>query len=164
MTLSIIVAMAENRVIGRVGSLPWHLPDDLKRFKTLTIGHHLIMGRKTWDSIGRPLPGRTSIVLTRNPAFQVAGVTTAADMHSALAAAGPDSEVFVIGGAEVYAQALPLAQRIFLTLVHESVEGDTVFPPLDPRDWALRNEEHHAADERHAHAFTFQRYECRHKN
>jgi dihydrofolate reductase len=175
MRLSIIVAMAHNRVIGRGGALPWRLSADLKRFKSLTMGHHLIMGRKTYDSIARPLPGRISIVLKRRASpydydfFDEAGLprrlykqardfeTTfspneplplafAPSFDEALLLAGDDSEVFVIGGAQIYELALPLADRLYVTHVEAEVEGDTFFPAYDPADWRLVEETSHAAD------------------
>ena len=130
--VSLIAALARNRVIGRNNAMPWHLPADLKRFKALTLGHPVIMGRKTWDSIlatlGKPLPGRTSIVLTRKPGAALPGATVVDSMAAAIAAAGTVNEVCVIGGAEIYALALPLADRLHLTQIDADVEGDTFFP------------------------------------
>jgi dihydrofolate reductase len=143
--LSLIVAMARDRVIGRDGKLPWHLSADLKRFKALTMGHHIVMGRKTWESIGRPLPGRTSVVVTRNASYAAAGAHVAASFDSALALAHDDSEVFVIGGGQIYRQALPLADRIYLTEVDAEYPGDTFFPALNPREWNVAAREHCAA-------------------
>lgn len=162
MIVSILVAVAANGVIGRDGDLPWRLPDDLRFFKRVSMGHHLVMGRKTWASIGRPLPGRTMVVLTRDPALEIPGVQVVHALPEALAlarAAG-DDEAFVIGGAEVFARALPLADRMYLTRVHADVEGDVRFPsPHDDRwlaehAWAQVAREEHAADERHAFAFS----------
>jgi dihydrofolate reductase len=137
----LVVAAADNGVIGMAGAMPWHLPDDLKRFKRMTVGHPVIMGRKTFHSIGRPLPGRHNIVLTRDPGFRADGVTVAANLAEAIAAAGLDPRarartLFVIGGADVYRQALPIASRVELTRVHQAPEGDAFFPPLDPASWA----------------------------
>ena len=145
--LSLIVAMARNRVIGRDGKLPWHLPADLKRFRALTMGHHILMGRKTWESIGRPLPGRTSIVITRTAGYAAAGATVVHSLSEALESARGDSEVFVIGGAEVYRDALPLADRIYLTELQADFEGDVLFPPLAPGQWRAGDREHHPAEE-----------------
>ena len=128
MKLSIVVAMADNRVIGQDNRLPWHLPADLKHFKQLTTGKPILMGRKTWESIGRPLPERTNIVITRDPDYQAAGCTVVHSVDAALRAAEPHSEVMVIGGAELYRQVLPEVSTIYLTQVHADVEGDTVFP------------------------------------
>jgi dihydrofolate reductase len=144
--LSLIVAMARNRVIGRDGKLPWHLSADLKRFRALTMGHHIIMGRKTWESIGRPLPGRTSIVVTRNPSYVAAGATAVSSLAAALAAAREDTEVFVIGGAEVYRDALPLADRIYLTQLQADYAGDVYFPLLLPAQWRAGERERHNAE------------------
>jgi dihydrofolate reductase len=136
MILSIIVAVAENQVIGHNNQLLWHISEDLKRFKSLTLGHHIIMGRKTFESIGRPLPGRTNIVITRRADFGVEGCLTAHSLQEAIALAESDSEAFVIGGGEIYSQAIPLAQRIYLTRVHAGYAGDTIFPELNMAEWA----------------------------
>lgn len=137
MTLALIVAMSENRVIGREGRLPWRLSADLRRFKRLTLGHHLIMGRKTFESIGRVLPGRTSIVISRRAGYAIPEAAVASSLEAALQWAQGDPEVFVIGGGELYRLALPHAERIYLTLVHAQVEGDTLFPKLRPDDWRV---------------------------
>ena len=155
MRISLLLAMSENRVIGRDGGLPWHLSADLKRFKKLTLGHVVIMGRKTFESIGRPLPRRRSIVLSRDPAYAPEGAEAAASLDEALARAADEDEVFVVGGAGVFAEALPRADRLYLTRVHAEVEGDVVFPELDLGAWTLLSEERHEADERHEHAFSF---------
>jgi dihydrofolate reductase len=144
--LSLIVAMARNRVIGRDGKLPWHLPADLKRFRALTMGHHILMGRKTWESIGRPLPGRASIVITRTAGYAAAGATIVHSLNDALESARGDSEVFVIGGAEVYRDALPLADRIYLTELQADFEGDVLFPAFAAGQWRAGEREHHPAD------------------
>ena len=162
-TLSLIAALADNGVIGRNGDLPWHLPADLKHFKRLTWGHTLILGRKTHESIGRTLsgktlPGRRSIVLSRRPPDALPGVEVAPDLDRALEMAG-EGEVFVIGGAEVYRQALPRADRLYLTRVHAVIEGDTRFPDFEPGEWRVVEAEAHPADEQHACPFTFQRLE-----
>ena len=157
--LSIIVAMARNRVIGAGGAIPWHLPEELRRFKRLTLGHHLIMGRKTWESIGRLLPGRTTVIVTRQRGFRVEGALVAHSLDEAIAACGNDREIFVIGGAELYAQALPRANRLHLTTVEAEVAGDTVMPAFDQRDWREVGSESFAADERHRYAFRCAVYE-----
>ena len=151
--------MSENRLIGRAGALPWRLPSDLKRFKALTGGHTIIMGRKTFESLGRPLPDRTSIIVTSNHGYRAEGALVAHSLEEALEKAGADGEVFIIGGGEIYRQALPLADRLELTIVHAVLDGDTYFPEFDVKDWKLVGEEHHEADERHAYPFTFRRYE-----
>jgi dihydrofolate reductase len=153
--VSLIVAMTPAGVIGRDNDLPWRLPDDLKRFKSLTMGRPVIMGRRTWDSIRRPLPGRTSIVLSRSATFAPPGAIVVPDLERALAAAGAVDEAFVIGGAQVYALALPIAQRLYLTLVHGEVAGDARFPPIDPQQWREIERSERPADERHAFAMTF---------
>lgn len=144
--VALIVAMSRNRVIGRGNAIPWRIPAELARFKSLTMGHHIVMGRKTWDSIGRLLPGRTTIVLSRNPDFRVEGALTARSLDEALALAAGDPEVFVIGGEEVFRLALPRADRIYLTTVDVEVEGDTFMPPFDPSAWRLVAHEAHPAD------------------
>jgi dihydrofolate reductase len=133
--ITLIVAYAANRVIGKDGKLPWHLADDLKRFRRLTMGHHIVMGRKTWESIGRLLPGRHHIIVSRRPGYRVPGAQVADSVEAAIEAAGDDSEVFVIGGAEFYAAALPLADRILATEIERDFEGDVHFPAIDPAAW-----------------------------
>lgn len=153
--LTIVAALAANRVIGRDGGLPWHLPDDLKHFQRLTTGSPVVMGRKTFDEVGKPLPNRTNIVVTRQRDWAADGVLVSHSLDDALALAGADAaEVFIIGGAEIYALALPLAQRMVLTHVQAEVEGDTWFPQWDADAWREVSRAEHAVDERHAHAFT----------
>jgi len=158
MGVTLVVAAAENRVIGRDGGLPWRLPDDLKRFRALTVGHAILMGRRTWESIGRPLPGRRSHVVTRHP-VDAPGVASHASLADALAAVADDPEPFVIGGEALYAAALPEADRIQRTLVHAEPEGDAFFPEVDWSAWKLVFREAHPADARHDHAFTFETWE-----
>ncbi|HVN43130.1 MAG TPA: dihydrofolate reductase [Steroidobacteraceae bacterium] len=153
--ISIIVAADEHGGIGWQGRLPWHLPDDLKRFKALTMGRPIVMGRKTWESIGRPLPGRLNIVITRQPGFHAEGARTAGSLAEALAVAGGAEEVFVIGGAEIYALALPLAGRIHLTRVHATFDSDARFPPLDETVWEEVAREDRPVDARHAFPCSF---------
>ncbi len=159
--VTLVVAVAENGVIGAKNGLPWRLPADLKRFKALTTGHAIIMGRKTWESIGRPLPERRMLVVTRDPA-KLAGqpVEAFASLADAIAAAG-EGEVFVIGGGEMYREALPLARRVQLTRVHAVVEGDVTFPGLPEAAWRETFREKHAADDKNPHAYTFLTYEHR---
>ncbi len=133
--LSIIVAMAKNRVIGINNTLPWHLPADLKHFKALTMGHHIVMGRKTYESIGKPLPGRTSVVVTRNADYSAPGVIVVNSLDAAMAACGKDEEIFVIGGAELYAQALSLIHTLYVTEIQQDIAGDAHFPLLDKNQW-----------------------------
>lgn len=159
MIVSIIVAMDEDGVIGRAGALPWRLPDDLRRFKAVTMGHVLIMGRRTLDSIGRALPGRRSVVLTRNRAFRPPeGVEVAPDLDAALARVAEAPRVFVVGGASVYREALPRAHQLLITRVHARVPGDVRFPSVAWSEWTLVEEERHPADAHHAFPFSFQRY------
>jgi dihydrofolate reductase len=153
--ISIIVAVAQNGVIGVDNRLPWHLPDDLKRFKALSMGKPIVMGRRTFESIGKPLPGRTNIVVSRQPELVIAGAIVTPSLDAALAAAGAVPEVVVIGGAELFRQVLPRTDVVHLTRVHAHVAGDVVFPELDPGEWRETAVEHHAADERHQYAFTF---------
>ncbi len=133
--LSILVAMAQNRTIGINNTLPWHIPEDLKRFKALTMGHHMIMGRKTFDSIGKPLPGRTTVIVTRNRELKIAGCVIAHTLEEAHTACAGDDEIFVVGGAELYTLALPLANTIYLTEIQQEVAGDAFFPELDQNIW-----------------------------
>lgn len=161
MRLSLIAAIASNGVIGRGGDLPWHLPDDLKHFKKLTIGHTILMGRRTYESIGRPLPRRRSVVLSRSVEFRPEGVEVFASLDAALAACGDHEEVFVIGGRAVYEAAMPKADRLCLTDVEAEVGGDVSFPDFDRNAWELVAEEAHAADDRHEHAFIFRTFERR---
>jgi len=153
--ISLIAAMAENGTIGRDNTLPWRLPEDLKRFKSLTMGKLLLMGRKTYESIGRPLPGRTSIVLTRDRNWKAEGVVIVGSLGQALSYARDAEELVAIGGAEIYRLLMPFARRIHLTLVHAEIPGDTFFPDFDPTQWADVECHSHPADERNAYPFTF---------
>ena len=153
--VSIVVAMDENGGIGRAGQLPWHLPDDLRRFKQLTLGKPIVMGRKTWESIGRPLPGRHNIVVSRRPGLELPGATVVASLEAAFAAAGDAPEVCVIGGAEIFRLALPLANVVHLTVVHAMLPADTCLAPFDPHDWTEVARERRQADARHDHAFSY---------
>jgi dihydrofolate reductase len=159
--LSLIVAVARNGVIGRQGGLPWRLSADLRRFKELTMGHAIIMGRKTYESIGRPLPGRRMIVITRQADYRTEGAEVVGALDEALrrAADRGDGECFVIGGAEIYEQAKPQADRVYLTRVRAAVEGDTYFSPLNLTQWRLVSSESHAADAKNQYPFSFEVYE-----
>lgn len=163
MRVSIITAVAENGVIGRDGKLPWRLAADLRRFKQLTMGHTIIMGRRTWESIGRPLPGRRTIVVSRQPDYHlnVTGVDVAQSLGEALkcAAVSGEKEAFVVGGAELYREALPRTERLYFTSVLADVAGDTYFPTLDWRQWRLLESHDHAADDKNDHAFRYNVYE-----
>jgi len=157
--VTVIVALDEAGTIGRDGGLPWHLPDDLRRFKTTTMGHVLVMGRKTCESIGRALPGRRSMVLSRDPAFHPPdGVERVPDFATALARAAGADRMFVVGGAEVFRAALPAADELLVTQVHATVAGDVRFPEVEWDAWALVEDEFHPADARHAVAFSFRRF------
>jgi dihydrofolate reductase len=153
--IALVVAADERGGIGRDGGLPWHLPEDLRRFKALTMGKPMLMGRRTWDSIGRPLPGRRSIVVSRQPGLAIDGADVAGSLEEALRLAGDVPEICVIGGAELYRAALPLADRIYLTRVHATVAADTFLPALNPSDWTVAAREEHPSDVRHAHSFSF---------
>ncbi|MBU1214768.1 MAG: dihydrofolate reductase [Gammaproteobacteria bacterium] len=134
-SLSLIVAMAKNRSIGVDNTLPWRCPEDLKHFKALTMGHHMIMGRKTFDSIGKPLPGRTTVIVTRNAALKVEGCLVAHSLQDAIALCASDEQTFIVGGAELYAQAMPWVDTMYITEIQQDVEGDAHFPAFDPAQW-----------------------------
>jgi dihydrofolate reductase len=153
--LSLVVAMAENGVIGNSNRLPWHLPADLKHFKSVTMGKPMLMGRKTFESIGKALPGRRSLVMTRGKPIEAAGVETVASLEAAFAAAQDADELMVIGGAEIFRLCLPRAQRIYLTRVHAPIAGDTRFPAIDWNEWRRVQRTAQAADDRNAYAMTF---------
>ena len=153
--VSLIVAMAQNGVIGRDNSLPWRLPEDLKRFRSFTLGKPILMGRKTFDSIGRPLPDRVNLVLTRDRTWLAPGVIAVHSVEEALGQAGASAELVAIGGAEIYRQVLPFARRIYLTHVHADVEGDIFFPDFDSTQWADVECRMHPADDDHAYPITF---------
>ena len=153
--VSIIVAMAKNRVIGANNALPWHLPSDLKRFKALTMGHHIIMGRKTFESIGRILPGRTTVVVTRNSGFRFDGAVVVHDFGHAIAKCVGDTEAFVIGGEKIFQSTLALADKIYLTEIDRNFDGDVYFPAIDMRAWRLvEREMNHDPEQNLDYAFT----------
>jgi dihydrofolate reductase len=153
--LSIIVAVSGNNAIGKNNQLLWHLPADLKHFKEITTGHTIIMGRKTYDSIGKPLPNRRSIIITRNADLIIEGVEVVTSLANAIALCTRDEEAFIIGGAEIYQQALPLSTHIYLTRVHRNYEADAFFPALNPADWKEINSVTYPADEKNNVAYTF---------
>jgi len=153
--LVIVVAVAANGVIGRNGSLPWHLPADLKHFKALTVGKPVLMGRRTYESIGKPLVDRPNIVLTRNPCWEAPRVIVVHTLDDAIRFARPAPELMVIGGADIFSMCLPRCSRIHLTRVHAVVGGDTYFPELSPSEWREGAREEHAADDRHAFPYRF---------
>ncbi|MBV2143902.1 dihydrofolate reductase [Falsochrobactrum sp. TDYN1] len=164
-TISIIVAASENNVIGRDNDMPWRLSTDLKRFKALTLGKPVIMGRRTWESIGRPLPGRPNIVVTRDAAFVANGagvarsLEDAVDLGSRLAQEASTDEIFIIGGGKIYAQALPLADRVHLTRVLAHIEGDTYFPQIDSVQWRIVSSEDVPSGEKDSHSTRYILYE-----
>ena len=151
--LSLIAAMARNRVIGANKAIPWHLPGELKMFKSITMGHHIVMGRNTWESIARLLPGRTTVIVTRQPDYKVAGAIVTPTLAGAIAACGSDDEIFVIGGAQLYAAALPQADRIYLTEVDAEVAGDTYMPEIDMQQWQAGAVTAYAADDKNPYSY-----------
>ncbi|MDF2939788.1 MAG: hypothetical protein K0R66_430 [Gammaproteobacteria bacterium] len=151
MKLSGVIAYSLNRVMGKNNQLPWHLPDDLKHFKALTVGKPVLMGRKTYDSIGRPLPNRRNIILSRDKALSIPGCEV---IHS-LDELASDQEVAVIGGAEIFKMLLPKIETLYLTEVQANIEGDVYFPELNPTEWKELSREHHPADEKHLYALDF---------
>lgn len=169
MRIALMAALAANRTIGRNNALPWHLPNDLKYFKAVTLGKPVIMGRKTWESLGRPLPGRTNIVVTRQAGYlaenTAANVKVVASMDAAFALASGIAqkdgveECVVIGGAEIYAQMLPRCDRMYLTEVHADIEGDAFFPLIDPAQWRETHRERFAADSSNPYAYSFVTYD-----
>ncbi len=154
-TFSLIWAMDENRLIGNNNTLPWHLPADMQWFRQQTMGKPILMGRKTFESIGKPLPGRENIVLTRQPGLIIEGCRVVNSLAEAQAALPEAEEIMVIGGAEIYAQALPVADRLYYTQIHHAFEGDAWFPDLNMQQWRMIHEEIHTADEKNAYDHTF---------
>ena len=159
MKISLIVAMAENRVIGVDNRMPWHLSADLKRFRKITSGNPIVMGRKTHESIGRPLPDRVNIVLTRDSSYQALGCIVVHNLEQAMRAAGEAAELMVVGGAGLYREFLPLADRIYLTLIHRAFDGDTFFPTIDWTEWREVAREEVEQDEQSALGYAFIDYE-----
>ena len=155
MRITLVVAVSRNGVIGRDGDLPWHLPEDLKRFKQLTLGKPIVMGRKTWDSIGRPLPGRHNVVVSRQAGFSAEGASVVASPESALDLLSGEPEIMIIGGGAIYRAFLDRADRILLTEVDVDLEGDATFPKIDASQWTEASREARAADEAHAYDYTF---------
>ena len=153
-----IAAAGEGNELGKDNDLVWHLPDDFKRFKSLTTGHHIIMGRKTFESFPKLLPNRTHIVISRNPDYKAEGAIVVSSLEAALAQCGDDEQPFIIGGGQIYSLGLAVADRIELTRVHGSFEADAFFPEIGD-DWKLVREEHHPADDRHKYGFTYLTYE-----
>jgi dihydrofolate reductase len=159
MKLSLIVAISNNGVIGHQGQLPWQLSSDLQRFKRITMGHHIIMGRMTYESIDRLLPGRTSIILTRQQDYAIEGALVARSITAACDLAAADEEAFIIGGSSVYESALDIVDRIYLTRVLADVQGDTFFPPLELAEWKRVESEDRSADDRNDHDHRFEVYD-----
>lgn len=145
-SLSLIAAVAENGVIGVNNTLPWHLPEDLKRFRALTTGHHIIMGRKTYESLNRLLPGRITVIVTRNPDYRVEGALIAHSLEQAIAQCGKDDEAFLIGGAELYEEGMKLADKLYLTEIHATFAGDAYFPAIDFSAWSEVRRENHVSE------------------
>ena len=162
MIITLIAAMAENRVIARDGDLPWRLPKDLARFKKVTLGHAVIMGRKTMDTLPAPLSGRHCIVMTRETGWTAPGVAVAHSLDEALAMAREvdtgKPRIYIAGGGEIYREALPLAAELDITRVRSVIEGDTYFPAIVEAEWVLESAEEHPADDRHSHSFRFERW------
>lgn len=158
--ISLIAAVAQNGVIGDRNALLWHISEDLKHFKTLTTGHPVVMGRKTWESLGRPLPNRVNVVITRQ-AIEIPGCRVVHSLDEAVALFAADEEIFIIGGAQIYAEALPRARRFYLTRVFRDYEGDTRFPAWDESEWQLAESEHFACGRDYAWPFAFERWERR---
>lgn len=156
--ISVIVAIANDGVIGAGNDLIWHIPEDLKRFKAITSGHPVIMGRKTFESLGRPLPNRTNVVITRNRDYCPEGVVMAGSLEEALALFPAEEEVFIIGGGEIYRQSMPLADKFYITEVHADYEGDTYFPEWDRAEWDEIFSENHRSGEKYDKPFTFKEY------
>lgn len=161
--LTLIAAAGQRNELGKNNALVWHLPDDFKRFKKITSGHHIIMGRKTFDSFPQPLPNRTHVVITRQENFKKPGIIVVHSLERALEVTKEDPQAFVIGGGEIYTLAMDVADRIELTRVHGEFEADAFFPEIDPSQWRVVSEEYHQKDEKHPYAFTYLTYERRSK-
>lgn len=157
--ITIIAAAGENNELGKNNDLVWHLPNDFKRFKQLTTGHHIIMGRKTFESFPKPLPNRTHIVITRNKSYQKEGIIVVSSIEEALEKASEDSQPFIIGGGEIYKQSLPFAKKMELTRVHGTFEADTFFPDFSREEWTLVHQEFHKKDDRHNYSFTYETWQ-----
>jgi dihydrofolate reductase len=161
MRIALIAAASENDVIGRDNDLPWHLPDEFRHFKQTTAGHHVIMGRRTWESRGKPLPKRVNVVVSSQRDYDAPGAIVVTSLAEALrlAEAAGEDEAFVIGGTRLYAEALPIADRLYLTRVHAVLEGDATFPSFDEAQWREIERREHPVDDRHAHAFSICTFE-----
>lgn len=159
MNITIIAAIGNNNELGKNNDLIWHLPADLKRFKQITTGHHIIMGRKTYESIGKPLPNRTTIIITRDPHYKVTGCLTASSLEQALSLVSNDETPFIIGGAQIYHQAIQIADRLDICHVHESFDADVFFPKIDSNHWKVNTIEKFKADEKNQFNYSFIQYE-----
>lgn len=159
--ITMIAAAGENNALGKNGEIPWHLPDDFKHFKTLTSGHHIIMGRKTWETFPKPLPNRKHIVITRDLAYQANNAVVVHSLEDALAYCKEEAHCYIIGGGEIYKLGLKYATHIELTHIHGTFEADAFFPNLDPSEWEKMQSRFHESDDRHAYAFTFTSYRKR---
>ncbi len=156
--ISIIVAISENGVIGKSNSLIWHLPADLKHFKQLTVGHHIVMGRKTFESIGKPLPQRTSIIVSRNNDFKADNCFVVNTLEDAFSIAKNDSEIFIIGGGEIYKNSIEFANKLYITEIHQSFDGDTFFPDIEWKNWELIDEIDNKIDDKNKYHYVFKTY------
>lgn len=154
----LIAAAAQNNALGKDNQLLWHLPDDFKRFKQVTSGHYIVMGRKTFESFPKPLPNRVHVIVTRQKDYQPDGCLVAGSLEKAIALCPEDQEVFIIGGGEIYKQALPLADKIDLTRVHATFEADTFFPEIDPAQWRIVSSTFHPKDDKHVYDFSFEEF------
>ena len=157
--ISIIVACTENNVIGRENDMPWHLPADLKHFKAITTGHPIIMGRKTYESIGRPLPKRRNLVITRNPDFKHDGLEIYSSLEEAIKNCQTEDECFITGGGQIYKMAMDIADRIYRTRIHTTIDGDTFFPEINQDQWLMYKKEFRPADEKNEHDLSFEYYD-----
>lgn len=156
--ITIIAAIAENNALGKDNQLIWHLPADLKRFKQVTLNHHIIMGRKTFESLGKPLPNRTSIIITRNKDYKVADCIVVNSLNKALEAAEKDENPYILGGAEIYKQAIKIADKLDLTFIHHTFNADAFFPTIDPSIWKETSRQHFKADEKNKYDYSFVSY------
>lgn len=156
--ITLIAAVAENNALGKDNQLLWHLPDDFKRFKSITTGHHIIMGRKTFESFPKPLPNRTHVIISRNKDYQPEGCIVVDSLQKAIALCPKDEEIFIIGGGEIYKQSIEIADKLDITKVHHTFEADTFFPEIDFNEWELSSSEFHPKDEKHLFDFSFQTY------
>ena len=154
-----IAAVADNNALGKNNDLLWHLPNDFKRFKAITSGHYIIMGRKTFESFPKPLPNRTHVIISRQKEYKVAGCVVVSSLEEALSVSPANEDVFIIGGGEIYNLALPIANKLDLTKVHHTFKADAYFPEIDPKQWKLTNSEHHSKDEKHEYDYSFESYE-----